>query len=204
MGFMSICVCVAFVLISMKKYMFSSAFLMSFCSLIVAAFPSFSFAQTVPNSGSPTSPLSPTSPTGFPNGFNGGGFSSGGFNSGINNGFIGGGFSGGSNGQCGIVGFAGISENLGNSPQVLTNSRTESGSVIDSDSRIGVGSTQSISAQLGVQVYSQKCSDPKEQLRSQERINEKNNETQQFQACIQGRVMLALAGKDPDVACLRR
>jgi hypothetical protein len=183
-----------------KKTIFSGAFFVSFCSILVVTFPVVSFAQTIPNPGSPSSPLSPTSPTGYPNGFGNGG----GFNSGINNGFIGGGYSGGSNGQCGVVGFAGISGNLGSSPQVLTNSRTETGSIVDSSMRLGVGSTQSISAQVGVQFYSQKCSDPKEQLRSQERINEKNNETQQFQACIQGRVTLALAGKDPDVACLRR
>jgi uncharacterized membrane protein len=193
----------------MKYTIFSSAFFVWFCSIVVVTFPVATFAQTIPNSSSPSSPLSPTSPTGFPNGFSGGGFSGGGFsgggfNSGINNGFIGGGYSGGSNGQCGIVGFAGISGNLGNSPQVLTTQRTETGSILDSDSRIGISSTQSISAQVGVQFYSQKCTDPKEQIKSQERINEKNNETQQFQACIQGRVTLALAGKDPDVACLRR
>jgi uncharacterized membrane protein len=189
----------------MKYTIFSSAFFVSFCSILVVTFPVATFAQTIPNSGSsPSSPLSPTPPTGFPNGFSGGGFNGGGFNSGINNGFIGGGVSGGSNGQCGVVGFAGINGNLGNSPQVLTTQRTETGSVLDSDSRIGISSTQSISAQVGVQFYSQKCADPKEQLKSQERINQKNNETQQFQACIQGRVTLALAGKDPDVACLRR
>jgi hypothetical protein len=118
-------------------------------------------------------------------------------NNGINNGYISG------SGQCGTVFNAGLSGNLGSTPQLLTNQLSESGTVINSESRIGTSNTTSIGAQLGFQFFTQKCADPKEQLENQEKISNKNNETTKYQTCIQSRTTLELAGKNPDVACLR-
>jgi hypothetical protein len=119
------------------------------------------------------------------------------FNSGINNGFIGG------SGQCGTVFNAGFTGNLASNPQTLTNQQTENGAVLNSDTRIANGTGNSVGFQLGFQFYSQKCSDPKDQLDSQERISSKNSETNKYQVCVQSRTTLELAGKNPDVVCLR-
>jgi hypothetical protein len=170
----------------MKHLFKRHGFLIGFGLLALIGFCNPVRSQTIPSSGN----LNGTQPGGFGNS----GFApnyGGGVNNGINTGFIGGGYSGGG-GNCGVVGYASVGANSGSSPQVLTRQQTQNGSVLSSESVLGVGNTQNLSAQIGIQIYSQKCLDPKKQLESQERINKINSDTQKYQTCAQQRGQIAI------------